>query len=161
LKKLDFVMQPQEQTEWCWAAVAASIANFYARNNQSKQCDVVNKTLRRTDCCRDGSSDFCNQQVDVDTALSRVGHLQRKQPGQPDFNIVVAEMNAGRPLAVRILWSGGGGHVIVVYGATNDRKVNVADPENANDMVLIPFDDFVYKDIGSWDKSFFTRSKSS
>lgn len=158
MKKLDFVIQPQEQSEWCWAAVAASIANFYAGNNQLKQCDVVNNALRRTDCCQDGSSDSCNQQVDVDSGLSRVGHLQRKQSGQPDFNTVVAEMNAGRPLAVRILWSEGGGHAIIVYGVTDDRKVNIADPANADDEILVPFDDFVYKDIGTWDKSLFTRS---
>ena len=77
---------------------------------------------------------------------------------QPDFKIVDSEIKAGRPLAVRILWSDGGGHAVVVYGVTDDRKVMIADPESANDEVIVPFDDFVYKDIGSWSASLFTRS---
>jgi ABC-type bacteriocin/lantibiotic exporter with double-glycine peptidase domain len=158
LKKLAFTIQPQHQSEWCWAAVAASIANFYEGNNKLKQCDIVNKMLILDTCCDDGSSDSCNQQFHLEPTLQRIRHLQRSQPGQPDFAAVVAEMTAGRPLAVRILWSEGGGHVVVVYGVTDDRKVHIADPATPHDEILVPFDGFVYKDIGTWDGSLFTRS---
>jgi hypothetical protein len=158
VKKLDFIIQAQEQSEWCWAAVTASIGNFYAGDDQLKQCDVVNTLLRRNDCCADGSSGSCNRQFDLDSALRRLEHFDRRQPGQPDFNVVVAEIDGGRPLAVRIRWSEGGGHAIVIYGFTDDRRVDIADPDHANDQILIPFDNFVYRDIGSWDDSLFTRS---
>lgn len=158
MKKLAFIIQPQQQSEWCWAAVAASIANFYEGNKKVKQCDIVNKMLILDDCCDDGSSASCNQQFHLEPTLRRIRHLQRSQPGQPDFTQVVAEMTAGRPLAVRIVWSEGGGHAVVVYGVTDDRKVQIADPANPNDDILVPFDGFVYKDIGTWDGSLFTRS---
>jgi Papain-like cysteine protease AvrRpt2 len=158
VKKLDFITQPQEQSEWCWAAVAASIVNFYAGDNKCKQCDVVNKMLILDNCCEDGSSDSCNQQFHLEPTLNRLRHLQRSLAGQPDFATVAAEITAGRPLAVKILWAEGGGHSIVVYGFTDDRKVHVGDPANPDDQTLVPFDDFVYKDIGTWDGSLFTRS---
>lgn len=158
MSKLDFVIQSQEQSEWCWAALSASIVNFYAGNDSLKQCEVVKKVLGRSTCCEDGSSDLCNQQFDIDSALRRLGHLARAQGNQPDFRIVDAEIKAGRPVGVRILWSDGGGHAIVVYGVTDDRQVIIADPASANDEAIVPFDGFVYKDIGSWNGTLFTRS---
>lgn len=157
MNKLNFTIQPQEQTEWCWAAVTASIANFFAGNSNMKQCALVNNATLRSDCCDEGDSDPCNQPFALDTALRRLSLLQKTQRGQPGFKAVADEIAAGRPLAVRILWSEGGGHAIVVYGVTDDRRLHIADPENANDDILVPFDGFTYKDIGSWDDSLFTQ----
>jgi len=43
--QLNFPMQQQKETEWCWAAVAVSVAAFY-QGVSPPQCDVVNKILK-------------------------------------------------------------------------------------------------------------------
>jgi hypothetical protein len=59
---------------------------------------------------------------------------------------------------VKIRWDGGGNHFVVVYGFTDDGKVHVADPMHPTDSVIVTFNNFVYKDIGHWDESYFTQS---
>jgi hypothetical protein len=156
MKKLNFAIQKQEQTEWCWAAVSASIRGFYSPGGALRQCEVVNQMLLRQDCCDNPSS--CNTQFNLKLTLEELRHLQQNDPGQPDFGRVVTEIDTGQPLAVKIRWDGGGNHFVVVYGFTDDGKVHVADPMHPTDSVIVTFNNFVYKDIGHWDESYFTQS---
>ncbi len=42
---LPYERQDQEQTQWCWAAVAASVAKYYDAETSWKQCTIVNAEL--------------------------------------------------------------------------------------------------------------------
>ena len=48
---LAFVIEPQLQTNWCWAAVSKSVSWFYDQSSPWTQCRVANAALPRTDCC--------------------------------------------------------------------------------------------------------------
>jgi hypothetical protein len=50
----------------------------------------------------------------LSTVLARVGHLASVTGGSTSFANLRTELDNGRPLGVRIGWSGGGGHFNVL-----------------------------------------------
>ena len=53
-----FVMEPQEESNWCWAAVAASVKHFFSAASTITQCKIATPVLKReqkipagTACC--------------------------------------------------------------------------------------------------------------
>jgi Papain-like cysteine protease AvrRpt2 len=128
--RLSFQMQHQQQTNWCWAAVSTSVALYYDSTSTWTQCTVANGELGRSDCCGAGASTSCNVYGFLNTALTRVGHLDHMDSAVAAFHAVDDEIDAGRPLGIRVAWSGGGAHFLAIIGylegATN--YVAVDDP---------------------------------
>lgn len=44
-RRLHFRIQRQEQSEWCWAAVAVSVERFFDPHSKLTQCEVANKVI--------------------------------------------------------------------------------------------------------------------
>jgi hypothetical protein len=134
--QLAFTMQSQQQTNWCWAAVATSIADYFSTSGPSggpwQQCELVNAELGQTTCCQDGSTGNCNCDWYLDRALTRVGHLAGPViTGAESFTYVEGEINGLRPVGVRIQWNGDGGHFVVLAGyddSNGNQFVDVEDP---------------------------------
>jgi hypothetical protein len=114
--RLAFTMQRQQQTNWCWAAVAASVAQYYDPGTRWTQCLVANAQWFRTDCCGGGAAGPCNEYGWLDRALGAVGHLTRVEGGTSTFAVIDAEIAAGRPVGIRVAWRGGGAHFVAIYG---------------------------------------------
>ncbi len=158
--RLSFTMQHQQQTQWCWAAVSTSVSHFYNPASTSTQCDVVNAELGQTTCCHDGSTSACNQPWYLDAALTRTGNLKSWAGGSVPFSTVDHEIDALRPLGVRIGWSGGGGHFVILAGylegATN--YIGVEDPWYGSSDVA--YDTFLtsYQGTGSWTHTYYTEA---
>lgn len=114
--RLAFTMQTQQQTNWCWAAVAASVAQYYDSGTGWTQCLVANEHWDRTDCCGSGASGPCNQYGWLDRALTDVGHFDRIESGTSTFAVIDAEIAAGRPVGIRVAWNGGGAHFLAIIG---------------------------------------------
>src|SRR5262245_23438285 len=98
---LAFTMQHQKQTQWCWAAVTASVAAYY-RNQAWTQCRVVNNQLGQVSCCSNGSTSACNQPWYLDKALDVVGNLGDYAAGALSIGQITAEIDGARPIGVRI-----------------------------------------------------------
>lgn len=162
---LNFIMQTQSQTQWCWAAVSVSVAGFYQPTSNLGQCQVVNEELGRDDCCGGGVFTGCNIPFTLNTALSRVGHLRGQIVTNPTaFQDVDTEITNSNPLGCRIGWFGGGGHFVIIHGASTDTSggfikqwVAVADPLYGPSDYLV--DDFTdaYRQTGRWTHSYFTQ----
>jgi hypothetical protein len=159
--RLNFVMQGQQCTNWCWAAVAVSICRYYDPNCSWTQCSLVNAELNRTDCClaplcRAG----CNIPWYLDRALSRTGNLRSWSSGAASFTEVDQEIDAVHPIGVRIGWNGGGGHFVAIYGYHSGLSmVAVADPWGPQ------YSDVVYSTLvtaylgsGSWSDTYYTEA---
>lgn len=158
-QRLNVGMQTQQQTQWCWAAVATSVAGFYDASTTWTQCSVVNAELGQTTCCTSGSSAACNKPWYLDLALTRVGHFDTWSAGAMSFADVRAEIDAGRPLGVRIGWSGNGGHFLVIEGYRNDanQQVAVDDPwYGASDLTYATLSTS-YQGSGTWTHSYETQ----
>ncbi|MEV7598815.1 papain-like cysteine protease family protein [Kitasatospora sp. NPDC089797] len=117
-------MLKQEKTQWCWVASGLTIAKFQGFG--STQTDF---------CTRAQPSNGCNNQPATLGDMARGwGSLGMTRTGTglnsaATFDQVYTDVKASRPVAARIGWTAGGGHMNVVYGYDTDKKtVAVADP---------------------------------
>jgi hypothetical protein len=156
-RRLAFTVQHQLQTNWCWCAVTVSVANFYGAS--LTQCTFANTFLSRTDCCTaSGGSGPCNQQARLGDALRTAGHLASVSPSQPSFATIQGEIDGGRPACVRIEWSGGGGHFVVVDGyLAQDQFVGVEDPWSGATDVRLSTLNSSYLGTGTATHTYLTR----
>ncbi len=154
---LPFAVQPQQQSEWCWAAVTASVAGYYQQLGWT-QCGVVNATRGVGSCCQSGSSASCNQPWYLDQSLTKIGDLAQMVQQYLPWSQLVSEIDAGRPVGVRIGWTNGGGHFIAVDGYSATGVVDVQDPWYGHSSV--DYQTFVsaYQGAGSWTDSYLTTS---
>ncbi len=153
--RLAFIMQTQQQSQWCWAAVAASVSAFFNPSATWTQCGIVNAEFGRTDCCVNGSSANCNQPWSIRSGLQRTGNFRSMSLGAGTMTDVSQDVDIGRPLCVRIGWSGGGGHAVVIDGYHEGLDmVAVDDPwSGASDVSLATFQT-AYRGWGSWTHSY-------
>ncbi|MFF5210525.1 papain-like cysteine protease family protein [Streptosporangium sp. NPDC000396] len=162
-QRLNFAMQHQQQTQWCWSATSVSVAAFYDPATAWTQCSLVNAERGLNTCCGPAASDAnsCNQPWFVNTALTRVGHLRDVLAGALSLDQIRAELLATSPIGVRIGWAGGGGHAVVVKGRFHDANgveyVSVADPWAGDSDV--PYDTFRnnYQGTGTWTHTYRTQ----
>ncbi|WP_167336254.1 papain-like cysteine protease family protein [Xanthomonas sacchari] len=159
---VSYAQQAQLQTQWCWAAVASSVAGFYAPNvppaPEFSQCKLACWVSGSDRCCSDGSIEVCNQPQLQSLALQHVQHRHHSIDGRLSFAAIREEIDAGRPIAVTVLWPGGGGHAVVITGYCTLQArahVQVQDPAGAV-VALVALDDF--PDGGSWNWTVTTRA---
>ncbi|HEX5928716.1 MAG TPA: papain-like cysteine protease family protein [Solirubrobacterales bacterium] len=155
--RLEFIIQGQEQTQWCWSAVAVSVAEFYEPGGWT-QCQMVCDELEQSSCCEDGSTEECNQPWYLDQALERAGVFNGME-GVPPAGIapIPSEISSGHLFCARIEWSGGGGHFVVIDGYTEDEtRLAIEDPwYGASDLTAETFRG-AYQGNGSWTHSYLT-----
>jgi hypothetical protein len=158
-----FQMEKQEESEWCWAAVSASIDHHFDSSSTSTQCEIASEVINAPDCCTHKSQ--YNEPEQLQDALNVV-HRLRKVTGRLAFDQLQAEIDAGRPVGVMILWDGGDGaaHFVVVSGycvlASGVRTIDVADPyypDSTDDFDLFPS---AYHGGGTWTASYLTKPNS-
>jgi len=161
--KLAFTIQPQQQANWCWAAVSTSIAHFFTAACAWTQCLVANSTLPRQDCCAGGAGDpnRCNKPWFLDRALTTTGNLRQVQPRSLSFPEVQTEIGASKPIASRVGWFGGGGHFMTIVGwlvaSSGEQYLDIADPIYLNSQ--IPYNSYAsaYQSGGNWTHSYLTQ----
>ena len=105
---------------------------------------------------------MCNKDWYLDRALTRTGNLQSWVGNPVALSDVEHELNAGRPVGVRIGWAGGGGHFVVLDGysdpGTGPGFLNVQDPIFGKSRM--PYSAFrnTYHGDGAWTHTYYTRS---
>ena len=133
---LTLTMQKQAQTNWCWAAVTSSVANFLSAENPEgalTQCQIACKVLSVDTCCEDGSSEECNCNSLLEIGLASVGHLNGAPYNGPiAFDSIKAQISAPYrvPIGVRVS-NGTQGHFLLIIGFDDDNDnqwVDVSDP---------------------------------
>jgi hypothetical protein len=134
-RQLGFVMQSQQQTNWCWAAVAASVAAYFNSAGPSggpwKQCEIAGNVRNDPTCCQDGTTPNCNHDDLLDSALNTVHHLAGPPEASPiSYAEVAQEIDNNRPVAVRIGWYGGGGHFLALAGYEDAGGAQIVDVED-------------------------------
>jgi hypothetical protein len=153
-------IQPQLQKYWCWAACSSSTSAFFDGSSSWTQCRLANEELSQTTCCHNGGSGSCNQPWYVDRALRRTGNLAARSEGRATWEEVTGEIDAGRPVCVRIGWQGRGGHFVLITGYSEDergRLLDVEDPWTGSASVEV--DEFAerYQTTGRWTHTYLTR----
>lgn len=106
------------------------ICQFYDPSDFMSQGSVVTVAVNEFEITQvpPGPTCDCNNQTTAATGrcdvgwglwapLTLVGHLGRDLQGAIGMVDLLDELSAGHPVCVRIAWSGGGGHAIIVNGA--------------------------------------------
>lgn len=155
--KIDtFVRQDQQQDYWCWAAVAASHADYFGTSTLT-QCQIVN-SIKGGACCVDANADDlpCNDSHTLEDVLTSVG-VPRDYFPPISFDDIRDEIRAKRPLPCRVEWrSPPGGHFVTISGwkvtPTGVRYVDVDDPWREYRSNPVPFETFCnrYQKDGFW-----------
>jgi hypothetical protein len=124
--RLNFTMQHQEQSNWCWAATSTSVSHYYDAGSAWTQCSVAGAQTGRNDCCGAGASGACNIYGYLDQALTTVGCFDHMVSGTSTYATVDAEIAAGRPVGIRVAWAGGGAHFLAIIGTRDLAPTYVA-----------------------------------
>ena len=154
---LGFVMQPQQQTQWCWAANSVSVNLYYHPASGQTQCAVANTVMGQTTCCADGNTAQCNQPSFLDQALQVVGNFNAWSSGKATLATVTAEIDQCHPFCLRIGWNGGGGHFVTVYGYSR-RSLTIGDPFYGNSVVTYATFPSAYQGGGTWTDNYTTKA---
>jgi hypothetical protein len=161
-KDYEFTILPQEQTQWCWAAVAASVSKLYDAKPVS-QLQVASGQLERNDCTK---GNRCNRDGYLMAALKLVGHLREWDALTPATQEqVYTEVDKQRPLCARLLWSYGVGHFVIIVGYAQKDQSNsraglaIADPFWG--LSDIDHEDFptLYAYGATWTDTYFTKPR--
>jgi len=160
-RRLDFVMQHQQQSRWCWAAVAASVALYYDPASTWTQCEVANRQFKKKDCCGADASGPCNKDRNLQSSLTIVGHLDPPfVVGPATFAQAQGETDGGRPLGVRTVWSNNrGAHFVAIIGYQPlFEMLAVDDPKyGKSDVDYTAFCTDYQNGDGTWSHTFFTK----
>lgn len=164
---LEFEMETQCHSNWCWAAVASSVAAYYDREGNIRQCEIANLELERDDCCdhQCGAMDVDFNVTNVFASpLNRVGCFQRlARFKQATPSQVLDELEARRPVCVRTLWPDGGAHFLAIVGCWSDAEgtpmLTVDDPFwGRSEYSYDRFSDHYQLLGGKWNDTYYTRS---
>jgi hypothetical protein len=155
------IMHVQEMTNWCWAAVTASVNDYCNPHRRLTQCEVVQALFGRGQRCEDN-----NVPAALDKSL-------RKLPGLDllvlrtflPFTRIQEQIDLGFPVCVRIGWPDGTGHFVAIdaYGQTPDEVsiVHVIDPWYEDGVWT--YDEFcnAYQGTGAWTSSYLLTKKEN
>lgn len=165
--RLPLAMQTQLQPNWCWAAVTASVSQFYRPASPWTQCSIADAALARRDCCTTGSGDpnKCNRPFYLEVALDVTGHLHTIEPRALTAAQVQGELSNGRPLCCRVEWNDRTGHFLSIIdcfvGSSGATYLSVVDPIFLETQIL--FQDFAsaYQGGASWTHSYRTTGAAA
>jgi len=157
----NFTSIPQGPSQWCWACAGTAISQHYPSPRYSRPCDLVNDELNKTSCCVDGNTTSCNQPWYLDSTLKRTGNFSSTTPRSLDITEIKQEIDADRPIGVRIEWGDGSGHFVVLGGyddtlPAGSEEVAVFDslygdaPANLTQFIS------AYLGSGRWTDTYFT-----
>jgi hypothetical protein len=157
---LNFDMQPQGASNWCWAAVSASVSHFYDSLSTWTQCKIASQEMNRVDCCNEEVPSPCNQPWYLDRALQRTSNFNSMENNPVTFNVVANEITNSRVLGTRVGWNNGGGHFLTVYGISVSNGINyyyVDDPIYGKSFYSEWGFINQYQGNGRWTHSYFTN----
>ncbi len=124
-KALTLTVPNQAQLNWCWAATTAGVHN-YVFSKAVDQCDVVNHMLGHNDCCDYKTGDLpygCDVQSGLTLPLYEYDCHKTTYANKIDFDEIIAEIEKGFPVCVRVVWEQGfgEGHFAVIVGYISDK----------------------------------------
>lgn len=163
--QLPFTPLFQEHTQWCWIAVALSVARFYTTPLSGKdQCEVANDVLGQFTCCGNGDSLVCNVARPLEHSLDHLGVTYSTTPSDVEFDVVKSEVAAWHPTCWRLDWGNDKGHFGVIDGwedGDDGPHLLVEDPAPEFGFAPIPLSDVlggIYRGHPcTWDTSYLTR----
>jgi hypothetical protein len=158
-----FVMQHQEQHNWCWAAVAASIQNFFNSTSSVTQSQVATRVLPNIPGGCGTSPNNTKPACNLANSLTAVLNAMHRLAANPilrrlNFTEVRQTIDAGFPIPVRIVWEDDPdtAHVAVITGYISGAvpQVQVDDPFYGRSVVDLQTLASAYQGVGMWERTY-------
>lgn len=160
---------PQQETNWCWAAVTQTIAT-HNRGAIEQQCQMASRFVHKTTdnyCCYASTAETasCNQGYYPAETMTFYGVLDQYFPSPITHDQMQQEVRGGYPVAAAVMWPAGGGHAILFYGAQRYQDkagqtfetVNIFDPAAGGDKVVMSRAQAERYQGGTWRYSFTSK----
>lgn len=152
----DYRQEDQEQTNWCWAAIAVSIAAYFERGTW-KQCAIVRDVTGKTNCCV--SPGNCNVMWSVGEALRHAQCLAEHRTSPVAIDTLQRQVDFGNPVVIRLENMEGLAHVSTIVGYGPDQgdlcELTIIDPWRGVEKVRYGnIRNSTYR--GSWTDTYFT-----
>ena len=115
----------QQTPVWCWAAVSEMVFRYYRR--PGTQCEILSAWFH-FNCC--AAAQYCLSTASIQQireTLGANGLRSTAVAGPVPFQVLAAEIDAGRPLILGYRGSFAG-HVVVLYGYDQANNVYIHDP---------------------------------
>ena len=131
------ILRQPKNSNWCWAAVSASVARYYDSTSRVCQCEIVSAVLRRRDCCagidltvcekyKTHIAKNCDKAKPLEAGLAVKGNINGKPQKPPlRFAEVSAELDSERVVCLR---EDVAHFVVAVSYLSGTTSVEVADP---------------------------------
>jgi hypothetical protein len=127
-----YPMEQQQETDWCWDAVAVSVQRYFDPSSNLTQETFAEEVFDVTTPAQ------ANQPFYLQNALAGLGKLSENPQGVLSFEDIQQQLDANLPVCVHIAWNEGGSHYVVITGYQvspgGDAQVYVSDPifQNSN-----------------------------
>ena len=162
-KVLNFNMESQLKSNWCWAATADSVSHFYAKLlNPWSQCKIASHE-QGLSCCNTPTPSGCNVAWYLDKALDCTHNYVSMSSSTMAWDAVKAEIDKGLVVGTRIGWNGGGGHFMVIHGVSRigfTHYFHIDDPIYGKSVLTVDQFSNNYQGSGSWTHSYITKKYS-
>lgn len=156
-------MQAQQQSSWCWSAVATSVGLLFKTGSWT-QCATVNGCLQRSDCCTSPTPSPCNVYGFLDVSLT----YTRSYNGPLVYGTITVDslqtqLDSGNPVCVRVAWNGGGAHFLSIagysYPADDPASATIYLQDSFYGPTSMAFADFAanYHSGGTWTHTYLTK----
>jgi hypothetical protein len=151
-------MEPQCQTNWCWAANGASVGNFYHGLGFFKQCKIVNEVQGKETCCEEPAG--CNDYGWLYKALISAGSFDHSVADSAAFSAVKEEINGNRPVCTRVKWNSTGAHFTTITGYDMiGSKLVIQDPLHGQSTIPYASYPSAYQSGGAWTNTYYTKKQ--
>jgi hypothetical protein len=160
---MNFRIQRQQMSNWCWAAVCCSLRTFYYPDEKITQGDIVATELNLP-YCKASPLPPCNQKRELDEILGTYNLLAGLSENPVEADPVRNEIIRHRPVCCQIYYENVGGHFVVIYGFgyadpsnTDSFSLYVADPMDGGSRFLTLQQLKVNYRGGQWVRTYFTK----
>lgn len=103
LRSPNSYFENQQQSLWCWIAVASTLGNYYAGGYRYSQAYLYNYMMR-TSCNvpphTQAPGSTCNRSGDASLSMNRIGIYASKADGSPGIPNLLEELMNNRPFVV-------------------------------------------------------------
>jgi Papain-like cysteine protease AvrRpt2 len=155
---LDYKVQTQTESNWCWLTQALSIHKWYDRTSQLTQCQVAGHMLNRSDTCTNPSSAANNVGGHVYEVMDWLGNRNGGDQGVVPLADLQGQIDARHPVATDVWWSGGGGHSVAVAGYSSAGGLSIEDPITGTNVCDYTTFKTAYHGSGAWGDSYYSMA---
>ena len=148
----------------CWAAVAASVSQFYNPNSPFTECNLARLGAPTIpNCCPMIRRGPCDREFLLEDALKRTNNLSSVFGENLRFDEVFRHLGTKQIIAARIKFpQSRGSHFVIIHGCRikdGQEMISICDPLWTDGEMRLDFFTRSYRQDGRWVETFITQSE--